>query len=388
MNRLLFIVCGLFFLAPTFAQVGETQDQTTDPNSIKQVTGDLFEQVKRNSCTPIKDQERTNTCWSFSTTSLIESQSIKNKIGVLDLSEMFTVRNIYIEKAKNYILRQGNTQFSEGGLGHDVIRSVATYGAVPENAYTGHTNGNNVYDHGAMFRELKKYLDSTLKTGKLRPLTGNWLNGYQLILDKHMGIAVDQFTYNGKRHNPLSFAKGVLKFNPDDYINLTSFTHHPFYQSFILEVPDNFSNGAYYNLPIQELIESVKTALTNGYTVLWDADVSNNGFDGKSGLALLIAPTENSGKLSIDAKELSWNQQNRQELFENLTTQDDHLMHIVGMEKSKDGKTFFIVKNSWGAIGPFGGYIHVSESYFAMNTISIVLPKAALTQIVLDKLKK
>jgi bleomycin hydrolase len=360
-------------------QVDQTQEISPDASGVKFISGDLFVGAKKNGATKVKDQERTNSCWSFATTSLVESQAIKNKLGAFDLSEMYTVRNMYIEKAKNYILRQGHTQFSEGGLGHDVIRSYASYGAVPDQVYNGLVNGEKVYDHQELFKVLKKYLDSTLKT-KGRPLSANWLPGFNEILDKNMGSMPQEFVYNSRKYTPQSFAKTALKFNPGDYVNITSFTHHPFYSSFILEVPDNFSNGAYFNVPLNEMIDLVKDAVNSGYTVLWDADVSNNGFNAKKGMAINIKSDENSNIAfaNPDVKEELYNQNTRQQLFENLTTQDDHLMHIVGIEKSKEGKTFFIVKNSWGESGPFGGYVHVSESYFAMNTISLVVPKAAV----------
>ena len=225
--------------------------------------------------TPVKNQAMTGTCWCFSSTSLIESQCLKKNLGELDISEMFTVRNIYIEKAKNYILRQGHAQFGEGGLGHDLIRAIATYGAVPESAYSGLKPGEKMHNHQKLASQLKEYLDETLKTV---PVTPNWLDEYVKILDKGLGTPPADFDFNGKKYTPVTFAKEVLKFNADDYVNVTSFTDHPYYQSFIIEVPDNFSNGAYYNLPLNEMIQLTKDAVKSGYSVLWDADVSNDGF--------------------------------------------------------------------------------------------------------------
>ena len=379
MKKSLLLIVAFCNAAILFAQDDKSQDISPDASGVKAIAGESFTAAKKNSATKIKDQERTNTCWSFATTSLVESQVIKNKLGAYDLSEMFTVRNIYIEKAKNYILRQGHAQFSEGGLGHDVIRAYAEYGAVPDQVYNGLVNGEKVYDHQELFKELKKYLDSTLKT-KGRPLSAEWLPGFNKILDKSMGPLPQQFVYNNRKYTPQSFAKTSLKFNADDYVNITSFTHHPFYSPFILEVPDNFSNGAYFNIPLNEMIDVVKNAVNSGYTVLWDADVSNNGFNAKKGMALNIKADENvnTAFANPDFKEETYTQNTRQQLFENLTTQDDHLMHIVGIEKSKEGKTFFIVKNSWGETGPYGGYVHVSEAYFAVNTISLVVPKATV----------
>ena len=353
-----------------------------------------FTEITINPATIVKNQQKTGTCWSFSGTSLVESQSLKNKTGNLDLSEMYIVRGIYIDKAKNYFLRQGNARFSEGALGHDLIEAIAKYGAIPQSSYTGLTE-TTTYDHSKLIVVLKKYLDSAINaTSKANPIKGkevnaDWERGYNKILDKYLGIPPHEFSYNKRTYTPISFAKEVLKFNPDDYIYLTSFTHHPYYKPFILELPDNFSNGGYYNLPLNELTEAVAGATKMGYTVTWDADVSNNGFNAKMGFALHLSPETGKrlAESTDDIVEENYDEAKRQRLFENLTTQDDHLMHIIGSEKAKDGKTFFIVKNSWGnTVGPYNGFIHVSEAYFAINTVSIVLPKAALSKSLLDKL--
>lgn len=415
MKRIFLLLLSAATVVSSFAQNADVKDN--------------FTVIKNNPATPVKSQARTGTCWSFSTTSLVESQALKNNLGEFDLSEMFTVRNIYIEKAKNYILRQGHTQFDEGGLGHDQIRAIATYGAVPESVYSGLKPGQTAHNHQALVSALKGYLDSLLKH---RPIPGNWLAGFTDILDNTLGAPPKNFEFRGKNYTPQTFAKDVLHFKADDYVAITSFTHHPFYEPFILEVPDNFSNGAYYNIPLEEMIQVTKDALTNGYTVLWDADVSNNDFMQGRGLAALYDSSVNSmRKMNMRTlrasqqkreaaagnntdnvvaarnetpgnsknaaskddyvaglnEEVEWDAEFRQTLFENLTTQDDHLMHITGIEKTKNGKSFFIVKNSWGNVGPYKGYINVSESYFAINTISLIVPKAALSKALLEKLK-
>lgn len=353
---------------------------------LAQVTdaGKGFTTVYYNAYTPVKSQGQTGTCWSFSTTALLESQLLKDKLGSVDLSEMFTVRNIYVEKARNYLMRQGTAQFSEGSLGHDVIRAVATYGAMPEQAYPGLTDGQTNHNHSALVKELKSYLDSMLT---IKPLPSYWQTGFETILDKHLGKLPGAFTYDDKIYTPQSFAKEVMKFKADDYINITSFTHKPYYSSFIIDVPDNFSNGSYYNIPLDEMMQAVKDALKNGYTVMWDADVSNNGFGQQNGFALNLIPGKKYDYFNSATPEEKWDATTRQNLFENLTTQDDHLMQITGISLSKEGKTFFTVKNSWGNVGPFNGLIYVSEAYFAINTISLVLPKAALSGSLLNKLK-
>lgn len=374
MKRMTFACFLLFTTAYLFSQ-------TSAPLQVPQ-----FFDVKTLKATPVKNQAMTGTCWCFATTSLVESEEIRKDNREIDLSEMFTVRNMYIEKAKNYILRNGRAQFGEGGLGHDEIRAIATYGAIPQSEYTGLVNGEKSYDHQKLFGELQKYLDSVLKK---KPISENWLDGYVKILDENLGAPPKEFSYNGKKYSSISFAKEVLHFNADDYVSLTSFTHKPYYQSFILQVPDNYANGSFYNLPLDEFIGVVKDAIDKGYTVAWDTDVSNRGFLQSLGLALYLDNNTPYAKDQVtpDLKEASYDATIRQQLYENLTTQDDHLMHITGVEKSKEGKTFFIVKNSWGKIGPFDGYINVSEAYFAINTLSIVIPKAALSKEIIEKLK-
>jgi bleomycin hydrolase len=338
--------------------------------------------LKEVSHTPVKNQALTGTCWSFSMISLIESQSIKKGLGELDISEMFIVRSIYREKAKNYILRQGAAQFGEGGLGHDVINAVAKYGAMPETVYSGLPLNQEGHNHQALAGELKNYLDSLLKT---RPIPSDWLVTFDRLLDSHLGKVPPTFIYGEKQYTPTTFAQEILQFNDSDYINLTSFSHHPFYTAFILEVPDNFSNGWYYNVPLNEMISLTKDAVENGYSLMWDADVSNTNFRQQSGFALQLADPSRK-EIGPDDIEIKYDQLTRQKLFEDLTTQDDHLMHLVGIERSPGGKDFFLVKNSWGNVGPYDGYIHVSETYFAINTVSLVVPKEALSKSLKDKL--
>jgi bleomycin hydrolase len=345
-----------------------------------------FYDVKNLKATSVKNQGATGTCWCFSTTSLVESEAMKKNSSEVELSEMFTVRNIYIEKAKNYILRGGKAQFGEGGLGHDEIRAVANYGAIPLSEYSGLLNGQKGYNHQKLFQQLQQYLDSVLKK---QPIANDWMSGYVKILDDNLGAPPSEFVYQGKKYTPLTFAKDVLKFNANDYVSVTSFTHVPVYQPFILQVPDNFANGSFYNVPLDTMLNIIKYSINKGYTVAWDADVSNNGFRQMQGLALNLDQQTKyaNDEINPDMQEASYTPATRQQLYENLTTQDDHLMHLTGVEKSKDGKTFFIVKNSWGKIGPFDGYIHVSEGYVAINTISIIVPKAALSKELMAKLK-
>jgi len=348
-----------------------------------QAQNNTLKSVKENAATAVKNQGQSGTCWNYSTTSLIESEGIRKGLGELNLSEMFTARNVYIEKAKNYILRQGKAQFGEGGLGHDLVRAISLYGAMPQEAFQGVSG--EIPNHTGLETALKTYLDGVLKK---RPLDNDWLKGYEQILDEKVGVPPTNFDYKGKSYTAKTFAKDVLKFDADDYVNITSFTHHPYYSQFVLEAPDNFANGSFYNLPLAEMVTMTTTAVKNGYTIMWDADVSSRNFQQQKGYAMLFADTADAKQadLNPDVKEIAYTPELRQQLYENLTTQDDHLMHLIGMEQSANGKVFFKVKNSWGDVGPFKGYIEVSEPYFAINTVSLVVPKAALTKELKSKL--
>ncbi|MEJ2884718.1 C1 family peptidase [Pedobacter sp. GR22-6] len=342
-----------------------------------------FKPLTNIAVTPVKSQGQSGTCWNYSTTSLIESESIRKGLGEFNLSEMYTTRNVYIEKAQNYILRQGKAQFSEGGLGHDLIQATAKYGAMPQEAFQG-VHGS-IPNHSGLEQSLKTYLDATLAK---KPFDADWLKGYIEILNQKIGLPPSDFEYKGKKYTPQTFAKDVLKFDAADYVNLSSFSHHPYFSSFVLEVPDNFSNGSFYNIPLEDLIAVSKNALKSGYSIMWDADVSNPDFQQNKGYAMCFENEADAKAPVINpaAKERTFNAMIRQQLYENLSTQDDHLMHLVGIDESADGKVFFKVKNSWGEVGPFKGYIEVSEPYFAINTMSLVIPKAALPKTLLTKL--
>ncbi len=363
----------ILWLSATVALAQPMKDATPEMTTLAKVDH-----------TDVKNQGNTGTCWSFSTVSLVEAQTMKANLGEFDLSEMFIVRNIYIDKAKNYLLRLGSARFSEGGLGSDVINGMGKYGAVPEGVYSGLVLGEKSHNHAKMVERLKAYLDEQLASPPLEP---DWLAGYNAIMDDHLGKVPETFTYREKVYTPKTFAAEVLKFKAEDYVYITSFTHHPFYKPFIVEIPDNYANESYYNVPLDEMISLTERALEKGYSVMWDSDVSNFNFKQKNeGFAMMWKDSKPTLPVNPDAEELAYDAKLRQDLFENLTTQDDHLMHIVGIERSKGGKKFFVVKNSWGGIGPYKGYIKVSEAYFAINTITLVVPRAALDNTLIQKL--
>jgi bleomycin hydrolase len=341
--------------------------QSIAPKIIKQIDADS-----------VKFQGATNVCWSFSTTSLIESGQILNRRKNIDLSELFTARRLYIEKAKRYILSNGTTLFEAGGLAHDALYVINIYGAMPNQCYPRKKGVDfSVSSKKQLDEILKSYLDSVLKT---KPINPDWLTGFIKRHDDITGTPPAVFTFEGKQYTPLSFAKEVLDFNSGDYISITSFTHHPFNQNFQLEIPDNFLLHAnYLNVPLDTMINIVSETVQKGYSLVVDMDVTNNGWNcRKSGYALFEKTRFNSVE-NPDTLEMGYSQSLRQHLFETLETEDDHLIHIVGIAKSKNGKLFFILKDSQGsAYGPFNGYDYISVNYFAINAISILVPKNAL----------
>lgn len=342
-----------------------------------------FHNESRVACTEIKSQDRTGTCWSFSTASFIESELIRMGKGSHDLSEMFVVRNIYQDKARNYMLRQGAANFSQGALAHDLIRVYDMYGAVPENVYSGLVNENEKHDHSELERGLKGYLDGV---GKGKTISENWPVAVEGILDAYLGsFDGSNFKVEGKSFDSKSYAKN-LGIDPADYISLTSFNHHPFNSEFVLEIPDNYSNGSYYNISLPDLMSTVDHALENGYTIAWDGDVSEKTFSAKNGLAILPEDPSRDSLYQVIGNEIEVTQEKRQRAFESLETTDDHLMHIIGIAQDEKGTKYYIVKNSWGSIGPFEGYVYMSEAYLKMKTVGILLHVDAIPKSVSKKI--
>ncbi|MCC9043964.1 C1 family peptidase [Myroides sp. M-43] len=336
--------------------------------------------------TPVISQGKTGTCWSFSTSSFLESEIMRKTNKHIDLSEMYTVRNIYPEKIENYILRQGKTQFGQGGLAHDVINSIRTYGVVPIEAYSGLV-GKESFDHSELFKVLKGIIDAYAKSDS--PISYNWKEITEVVLDKYIGKNIKEFTYEGKKYTPESFLK-FTTINPDDYITITSFNNKTNYSSFILNIPDNFSNGSMYNLPLEEYIKNIDYALDMGYTLSLDCDVSEKSFSGKHGIAFIAENEKDNVKgLTEIIKEKDITSEYRLQEFYNFNTQDDHLMHIVGKVKDQNGNIYYKVKNSWGAnsdrVGN-DGYIYMSIPYIKLKSISVLLHKDGLQKITKDKL--
>ncbi|KPK87258.1 MAG: aminopeptidase [Bacteroides sp. SM23_62_1] len=354
--------------------------------SAQDLSGYKFTKVKEIKNTSVKNQQRTGTCWSFATTSFIESELIRMGKEPLDLAEMFFVRHAYIKKAENYIRFHGNANFSQGGQAHDVMNAVRLYGVVPQEVYQGLNYGSDIHNHSELSSVLKGFLDGLLKNQVLSPV---WEKAYDAILDVYLGDEVISFNYKGRAYTPSEFAISTV-LDPDDYLELTSYTHAPFYSTFILEVPDNWSFDKYYNLPLDELIQVIDHALDNGYTVCWDGDVSEKGFSHSNGVAVVPDMTismEDVPASQYAVKEKIITQELRQESFTNYSTTDDHLMHLVGTATAQNGQRFYLTKNSWGTeSNNMGGKLYMSVPYARLHTIAVMVHKDALPEDIKEKL--
>ena len=330
-----------------------------------------FEIEKSCEVNPIQSQGSTGTCWCFATASFIESELLRKNKGTHHFSEMFTVKNIYLAKAENYLLRQGKAQFSEGALAHDFLNAIEKHGLVPESVYDGLSEGEKRHDHGELSSALKGMLDALTKRSTL---SDHWQSGLNGVLDAYLGSSPERFDYQGRSYSPLELSK-ELGYNRDDYVSMTSFTHHPFGKSIVLEIPDNFSNGSFLNLPIDDLVQTIDKAIANGYTVAWDGDVSETGFSANKGMAVLPANGSRKDLYKHIGEERSVTQADRQKTFMSHSTTDDHLMHLVGISRDAAGNKYYVIKNSWGEIGPYKGYLHMSEAYVRAKTIAIIVNK-------------
>jgi len=319
--------------------------------------------------TPVKDQHRSGTCWSYATVSFIESELLRTGKGTCDLSEMFFVREAFLMKADKYVRMHGKNNFGSGGLAMDVLNIWRSKGMVPQEAFTGLTTGDSLPVHGEMDAVLRGYMEQVIKNPN-RELSPVWKKGFEGILDAYLGPFPAIFTHGGASYTPGSFADG-LDLDPDDYVVLGSFTHQPFYRQFIIEIPDNWNWSSIWNVPLDEMMEILDNALEKGYTVCWDADVSEKGFDWKKGIALV--PSEGIAERIFITQEV------RQEGFDSYRTTDDHLMHITGLARDQDGNRFYLVKNSWGTADHlYDGFIYVSDPYLRAKTIFIMVHRDAI----------
>lgn len=373
--------------------------------SFAQAPGYEFTTVVSHKATPVKDQSSTGTCWCFATASFIESELLRMGKGEYDLSEMFIVRQKYMNQMEDNYLRRGKGNIGEGSLAHTFKNAYKQVGIVPEEAYSGLIDGNKEHNHGALSRYFKALVDANIASKKRTPQYYALINN---LFDTYLGKLPEKFTYKGKEYTPQSFTES-LGLNMDDYIELTSFTHKPYYEMFSPEVPDNWENQPMYNLPLDELIETIDYALNKGYTVCWDGDVSEQGFSFKNGIAINPQVEDVKDYLTTDRArfekmpkyqrmdevfkfehpypEINVTPEIRQDGYEKFVTTDDHLMHITGIVKDQNGTKYYITKNSWGAeSNKSGGYLNMSESYVRAKTICVMVHKDSLPKELKKKL--
>ncbi len=344
--------------------------------------------------TPVKDQYWTGTCWCFATISFLESEVLRLKKGELDLSEMFIVRHTYPRKALNYIRLHGNANFSQGGQAHDVLNIVRDHGLALEKDYNGMLIGEKRHNHSEMVSVTTAMMETLLK-GRSRKLTPLWLDALKAVLDVYLGKPVESFKYNGKAVTPKSFANS-LGINPDDYVELTSYSIYPYYRKCRLDLPDNWDyNGDYYNLPIDELERVADHALNNGHSVVWDGDVSEKEFSSRESGVAVVPEIDWQDKTEAQKKETPTSpvkekeitQEMRQQTFDNFTTTDDHLMHIVGLAHDQNGAKYYYTKNSGGIVDrAFDGFVYLSRPYFRLKTTALMVHKDAIPKDLKQKL--
>ncbi|MBP5483910.1 MAG: aminopeptidase [Bacteroidales bacterium] len=363
-----------------------------------------FTTVKENPITPIKNQFRSGTCWCFSTLSFLESEVIKAK-GIKDaalypdLSEMFVVRKAYADRAQKYVRLNGNLNYAAGSDFGDVLDVIGQYGIIDQKAYSGLQYGYDLPVQGELDAVLKGYVEAVVKNPN-RKLTSVWPKGLEGILDAYMGEIPETFTVNGASYTTESY-RDALGINPNDYIGFTSFTHHPFYTEFAIEVEDNWRWTPSWNVPLDEFMQIIDYAVNNGYTVAWGGDVSEPGFT-RNGLAILI-DTEAKATSGSDqerwvgkadekpaekaaVKEISVNQENRQLWFDEKTSTDDHGMHLYGIAKDQNGVKYYLIKNSWGETGEYKGIWYMSEEFCKGKALNIMVNKKAVPKEILKKI--
>ena len=388
------LIFGLSFLA-------NAQDVQKD-----QPKGYQFTDIKRLPATSVKDQARAGTCWSWSGISFFESEMIRMGKEPIDLSAMYIVRHAYSDKATKFVRLHGSMNFAVGGAFCDVMHVIKNYGIVPMDVYMGLNYGEPNHAFGEIDDVLAGYINAVIKNSN-KKLSTAWKKGFDGILDAYLGEEPEKFEYKGKEYTPRTFADEVVGLNMDDYVSLTSFTHHPFYSHFAIEVPDNWLWGMSYNLPIDELAQVMSNAIDNGYTFAWASDVSERGFQ-TSQPGVAVVPTTDTKEMSGaeiakweampkgnqtpdafrqgPAPEKEITQEMRQQEFDNYLTTDDHGMHVIGKAKDQNGTVYYIVKNSWNQYNKFGGYFYASEPFMKYKTMNIIVHKNAIPKDIRKKL--
>ena len=367
--------------------------------------GFQFTTVKENPITSIKNQNRSGTCWAFSSLSFFEAELIRMGKGEYDLCEMYLAHKTYEDRAKASVRMHGDVSFSQGGSFYDAVYCMKNYGMIPQDAMPqpGTLYGDTLPNHNELFAIAESYVNAIAK-GSQKQLSPVWFNGLNAIYDTYLGKVPEKFTHNGKEYTPKSYMES-LGLNMNDYISLTSYTHHPFYEQFVIEVQDNWRWGLSYNLPLDEFMETMDYAVKNGYTFAWGSDVSETGFtrdgiavcpDAEKGADLTgsdmarwtgMSATDKRRELtSRPMPEIEVTQEMRQKAYDNWETTDDHGMLIYGIAKDQTGKEYFMVKNSWGESGKYKGIWYASKDFVAYKTMNILIHKNAVPKKIAKKL--
>lgn len=398
MKKAIILTALVALSSSVFAQEAKNEKADNKP---------VFTVIKENPITSIKNQARSGTCWNYSTLSFFEAEILKKTGKTYDLCEMFVCNKNYMDRAVNKVRMHGDAQFSQGGSFYDVLYVLKNYGICPEDAMPlpGTMYGDTLNNFNEFFAVMEPYVDAVAKS-TAKTISPTWKNGFQGILDSYLGKCPEEFTYQGKKYTPKSFAAS-LGLDWNDYVSITSYTHHPFYEEFPVEVQDNWRMPGSWNLPIEEMAEIIDNAVMNGYTVAWGGDVSEAGFT-RDGLALLY-DTENPqglegsdmarwlkltaaekrnkvSELGIAAKEKTPTQEQRQKEFDNWELTDDHGMLIYGIAKDQNGRKYYMVKNSWGETGSYKGIWYMSENFIVAKTMDYMVNKKAIPAKILKKM--
>ncbi|HEY1196919.1 MULTISPECIES: aminopeptidase C [Flavobacterium] len=351
-----------------------------------------FTEVINLGTTSVKSQGSSGTCWSYSTNSFLESEMIRLGKQPVELSQIYSARNVYVDKGVNYVRMHGAITLGDGGALHDVINMYRKYGTVPREVYTGLNYGTDKNKFAEMAALIEGVLAAVVKNpnGELTP---NWKKAYTAVIDSYLGKAPENFTYKGKNYTPQSFAKEVVGINPDEYVEMSSFTDTPYYQKTTMMVPDNWSLDQVYNVKLNDMTDVIDNALKKGYTVAWATDVSEKTFSWKNGVAYVstkkfddMTAEEKADMFNGPKAEPEITPEMRQAAFDNYTTTDDHGMHIIGLAKDQTGKEYYIVKNSWGETNDYKGFLFVTKNFVKYKTTALLVNKGGIPAEIAKKL--
>ncbi|WP_316842100.1 aminopeptidase C [Pedobacter gandavensis] len=386
------LAAGLLFSAGSVFAQDNLVNALSNNHSTDSKNSFTFTPVINAEATDVKNQQSSGTCWSYSTNSFLESEMIKAGKKPVDLADIFTARNAYIEKGINYVRMHGALTLGDGGACHDVINMFALYGALPQSVYDGRKYGTSTNKSDDMNKLTKAILEKAVNapSGKFDP---TWKAKYIATIDSCLGAVPEKFTFEGKEYTPKTFAKEVVGINPADYVELSSFTSAPYYTKAVLMVPDNWSYDQVYNVQMDDITKVIDNALKKGYTVAWATDVSEKGFSWKNGVAFV--PEKDFEEMSKEERATMFNGpkpekeitvEMRQEAFDNYKTTDDHGMQITGIAKDQNGKEYYIVKNSWGPSNDYKGYLYVSKNFVKFKTTAFLLNKKGIPSDIRKKL--